>query len=287
MRKKIIAANWKMNLNWQEAHALFYEHVRSNMNVLMQNRLEVVIFPSSLYLASFSDMLLNPDKYRNPRTASVDNLQAILRGQTNIQTSVNKVLQIGVQNTHYEEGGAYTGEIALQQVKSIDGIKYVLVGHSERRQYFNETDQTVKLKVDACLKNGFTPIICVGEPLDIRNRQQEEAYVTNQIETSLFHLTDEQIQQCVIAYEPIWAIGTGNSATSQQAEQMHHTIRENIANHYSMDTAEQISILYGGSCTLENAKELFSCPNIDGGLVGGASLSRLSFMNIITICANF
>jgi len=256
MRKKIIAGNWKMNLNWQEALELFTQLNSLNLDEISNKNTDIIIFPSALFVAKLTDV------------------------------SVSNRIKFGIQNVHHAQKGAYTGEISLQQVKSIDGIKYVLVGHSERRQYFNETDQTVKQKIDACLINDFTPVICVGEPLEVRNKQQEIEYVTNQIKTSLFHLTDQQIKNCVIAYEPIWAIGTGKSASSEQAENMHETIRETIANHYSRDTAEQISILYGGSCTPDNAAELFACPNIDGGLIGGASLSRLSFMNIITICAN-
>jgi len=274
MRKKIIAANWKMNLNWQEATALFEELYT------LEGDSEIVIFPSSIYIATFSAHLKRQKQSQSITTIGKNN------SSFHDLMSNPHTIKLGVQNVHQAEKGAYTGEISLQQVKSIGGIKYVLVGHSERRQYFNETDQSVKLKVDACLKNGFTPIICVGEPIDIRNRQQEKEYVTNQIETSLFHLTDEQIQQCVIAYEPIWAIGTGNSATSQQAEDMHRTIRECIAKKYSNNTAKKISILYGGSCTPNNAHELFACPNIDGGLIGGASLDFTSFSTIIRACNN-
>jgi len=265
MRKKIVAANWKMNLDIDKAlDYLSYMDSRDIVSCKQNADFEIILFPSSIYLATF-----------------VEKIQNTIHNPIAFNNNYERTFKLGVQNAHYEKSGAYTGEISLQQIKSIGGIDYILVGHSERRQYFNETDNIVKQKVDACIENNFTPIACVGESIEIRNSGKEKEYVVEQIKQCLFHLSKEQIQKCVIAYEPIWAIGTGKSATSDQAEEMHKTIRECISNKYSKNTAEQISILYGGSCTPENAKELFSCPNIDGGLVGGASLDKMSFHSII------
>lgn len=244
MRRKIVAGNWKMNLDWEAANELF-----QTLKTIRNEQVEVIVFPSSLYLSAFA-------------------------------TEENTTLKVGAQNAYPKENGAYTGEIAFSQLKSI-GVSHVLIGHSERREYFSESNEFLKEKVDACLENGITPVFCCGESLPVREQKEEVTFVTRQIEESLFHLHADGLKKCVIAYEPIWAIGTGLTATSEQAEQMHLNIRQYIAGRYGAETAEHISILYGGSCNEKNAKELFSCPNVDGGLVGGASLKADSFTQII------
>jgi triosephosphate isomerase len=160
-------------------------------------------------------------------------------------------------------------------------IPYVIIGHSERRQYFGESGKLLATKVDKALANGITPIFCCGEPLEIREKGTHEALVKHQVEESLFHLNQEAIQKVVIAYEPVWAIGTGKTATSQQAQDMHAVIRKHIAGKYGSAIAEEISILYGGSVKADNAKELFACADVDGGLVGGASLKSREFVEIV------
>lgn len=244
MRKKIVAGNWKMNLEWNDAQTLF-DSLQNSQN----NEVEVIVFPSTPYLASLIT--------RNSHT-----------------------VKVGVQNGYPKSSGAFTGETSFTQLKSI-GISHALVGHSERRQYFSESNEFLKEKVDACLGLEIIPVFCCGEPLAIREKNEEQLFVTNQISESLFHLDAESLKKCVIAYEPIWAIGTGLTATSAQAEEMHKTIREHIAEKYGQATAGSISILYGGSCNEQNAQELFSCPNVDGGLIGGASLKADSFKQII------
>src|SRR5690606_16722067 len=178
------------------------------------------------------------------------------------------------------ESGAYTGDISVGMIKSVDA-EYVLVGHSERRQYHQENDELLGKKVLAALKGGITPIFCCGEPLEIRESDKHFAYVTQQITNSLFDLSEEDFSKIVIAYEPIWAIGTGKTATTEQAQEMHAALRNHIASKYGEKIAQNTSILYGGSCNPTNAPELFACGDVDGGLIGGASLKSRSFMDII------
>lgn len=244
MRKRIVAGNWKMNLDWSEAKAL-----ADSIKELEIDQIEVIIFPSSLYLTALA-----------------------LENDSNIK--------IGAQNAYPKPSGAYTGEQSFSQLKAI-GVTHVLIGHSERREYFAESNAFLKEKVDACLELGLTPIFCCGEALAIRENKDEKSFVTNQIKESLFHLSAEEFSKCVLAYEPIWAIGTGLTASSEQAEEMHLCIREFIADKYGNQVAESISILYGGSCNEKNAKELFACENVDGGLIGGAALKSASFSQII------
>jgi len=186
---------------------------------------------------------------------------------------------VGAQNCSEHESGAYTGEISAGMLKSID-IPYVILGHSERRQYFGETSALLAKKVDAALKHGLIPIFCCGEPLEVRESNGHESLVKKQVEESLFHLDAASLQKVVIAYEPVWAIGTGRTATSQQAQDMHAVIRKYLATKYGQGVADSISILYGGSVNAGNAKELFACPDVDGGLVGGASLKSREFTEI-------
>ena len=181
---------------------------------------------------------------------------------------------------HWEESGAYTGEVSGQMLKSI-GVEYVIIGHSERRQYFAETDETVNQKLISALNCGLKPIVCVGETLEQRENGEAKNVVTKQIELALRNITDEQVANTIIAYEPIWAIGTGKTATKEDADEMIGTIREKISNIYRQSTADRVIIQYGGSVKSSNASELFSMPNIDGGLVGGASLKPEEFSKIV------
>lgn len=189
-------------------------------------------------------------------------------------------IKIGAQNMHFEEKGAYTGEVSAQMLKSI-GVEYVIIGHSERRQYFNETDETVNKKVKTAFKHELKPIICVGETLEQREAGKAEEIITNQTEKALEGLTDEQVQNTIIAYEPIWAIGTGKTATSEDANNAIKAIRDKICQIYGQNVGKSIIIQYGGSVKSANCKELFTTSDIDGGLVGGASLDLEEFAKII------
>jgi triosephosphate isomerase len=195
----------------------------------------------------------------------------------------NSNIKVGAQNCSEHDSGAYTGEVSAAMIKSID-VPYVIVGHSERRQYFGETNKMLALKVDKALANSLTPIFCCGEPLEIREKGEHETLVKQQVEESLFHLSTDVLQKVVIAYEPVWAIGTGKTATSQQAQDMHLVIRKHLASKYGQSVADSISILYGGSVKADNAKELFACADVDGGLVGGASLKSREFVEIVKAC---
>ena len=250
MRKKIVAGNWKMNKTFDEAQALVSELVnmiRDEVN----NKAEVVLCPSFPFLGSVSKAIL---------------------GQDNIH--------LGAQNCHQKESGAYTGEVSADMLKSV-GVEYVILGHSERRQYYFEDNQMLEAKVKAALKTGLIPIFCVGESLEQREQDLTFELIETQLKEGLFHVTNEEFERVVIAYEPIWAIGTGKTATSQQAQEVHAFIREQIARHYTAEAATNTTILYGGSCNPGNARELFAQPDIDGGLIGGASLKSRDFTDII------
>ena len=244
MRNKVLAGNWKMNLNSTESVSLFAE---ISTALSYPEKTQFIVFPPSLY---FKDLL-------------------------NIQSSVS----VGAQNFHPESNGAFTGEVSVSQIKDI-GVTHVLVGHSERRTLFNESDAFLKEKVDAALKNDIHVIFCCGESLEIRENGTQENFVSSQLKASLFHLSKEEIQKCMIAYEPIWAIGTGKVANEDQISQMHSAIRNEIKSQYDEETSNEISILYGGSCKPSNAKAIFSCENVDGGLIGGASLDANSFVEL-------
>lgn len=244
MRKKIVAGNWKMNLNTTEALALFDELAQFS-----QSDVNVLIFPPAIYLLPFK------------------------------QRKAGHV-KLGIQNFYPAESGAFTGEISITQAKDC-GVEYALIGHSERRAIFGESHEFLKLKVDACIAHDLIPVFCCGEPMDIREAQKHTDYVKKQLEESLFHLSAENIVKCVVAYEPVWAIGTGLTASTEQAEEMHKEIRSWFSDKYGLEIAQEISILYGGSCNASNAKELFNCANVDGGLIGGASLKSTSFKEII------
>jgi triosephosphate isomerase len=192
----------------------------------------------------------------------------------------NKNFFVAAQDCYTKESGAYTGEVSAAMLASC-GINYVIIGHSERREYFNENNFTLSQKIDVCLKSGLKPIFCCGESLAIREGGTENEYVETQLKESLLHLEADEVKNVVIAYEPIWAIGTGKTATAEQAQEMHAHIRNVLKEKYGNEVAETISILYGGSVKAANAKEIFGQPDVDGGLVGGASLKASEFAEII------
>ena len=246
MRKKVIAGNWKMNKLPNEA----IDFIDRLTPLVKDTKNEVVV------CVPYTDLFY-----------------ALLTAQgTNIK--------IGAQNMHFEEKGAYTGEVSAQMLKSI-GVEYVIIGHSERRQYFNETDETVNKKVKTAFKHELKPIVCVGETLEQREAGKAEEIITNQTEKALEGLTDEQVQNTIIAYEPIWAIGTGKTATSEDANNAINAIRDKICQIYGQNVGNSIIIQYGGSVKSANCKELFTTSDIDGGLVGGASLDPEEFAKII------
>jgi triosephosphate isomerase (TIM) len=249
MRKQIAAANWKMNLAIDEANKLIQDVLVANIKLgADQHAVFAVPFP---YLTAI---------------------------KTATDTSAN--FYTASQNCAAEKAGAYTGETSCAMLQSI-GLKYVVIGHSERREYYNETNEVLAKKVNLALENKLKPIFCCGEALDIREANTQNEFVEKQLEASLYHLSNEQMQNFVIAYEPIWAIGTGKTASSAQAQDMHAHIRSAIAKKYGADTANTISILYGGSVKAANAVEIFSQADVDGGLVGGASLVAAEFIEII------
>jgi triosephosphate isomerase len=187
---------------------------------------------------------------------------------------------VAAQNCHQMRSGAYTGEVSAPMIRSM-GVGHVIIGHSERRQYFHEDDALLAAKVDIALENGLVPIFCCGEPLSVREEGTQDEFVASQLRNSLFHLSHDQVRKVVIAYEPIWAIGTGRTASAEQAQEMHAALRAVLAAHFGQDIADGLSILYGGSVKGSNAVEIFSMPDVDGGLVGGASLDATDFGKII------
>ena len=193
--------------------------------------------------------------------------------------SNDSYFMVGAQNVNDNEKGAYTGEVSAEMLSSMD-IEYCIVGHSERRAYYGETDAMIAKKVDQLLKHEIRPIVCCGEVLEEREAGKQFDVVKRQITDGLFHLSAEQFKELVIAYEPVWAIGTGKTATPEQAQEIHAFIRKTIADKYGKEGADEISILYGGSCKPSNAKELFANPDVDGGLIGGAALQAEDFVNI-------
>lgn len=248
MRKKIVAGNWKMNLAYNEAYKLLSELKQKTATLNFAEK-EMIVCTPAAYLSS----------------------SVLLLDQSNIQ--------VGGQNIHQAEKGAFTGETSSAMMKSL-GVSHVIVGHSERRTYFGDDDAIVKEKVDRALADGLKVIYCCGEQLDIREQGTHLAFVVNQIKESLFHLSEDAWINVTVAYEPIWAIGTGKTASPEQAEEMHASIRAAIAEQYSADMADTVSILYGGSCKPGNAKDLFAQANVDGGLIGGASLKSEDFCQI-------
>lgn len=246
MRKKIAAGNWKMNTTYNQCMDLVEKMLEANI----PSDVEVILASPFLYLADINEMVLDHQNIR-----------------------------IAAQNCHHELSGAYTGEIAAPMLESI-GIKYVIVGHSERREYNHETEEMLLKKMNHLHNLEMTPIYCCGEPLSIRKEGRHAEYVLEQLEGSLLKLDEAQVLNTIIAYEPIWAIGTGETASPQQAQEMHAVIRKALTEKYSEAVANEISILYGGSVKGNNAKEIFSQTDVDGGLVGGASLNADEFILI-------
>ncbi|SEN42393.1 triosephosphate isomerase [Mucilaginibacter gossypiicola] len=250
MRKKIVAGNWKMNLDYNEGLALFSEIINMVKDEATGTQ-EAVICSPFIHIHS---------------------LVQLSKGYSKIA--------VGAQNAHQEEKGAYTGEISAKMIKST-GAAYVILGHSERRQYFGETNALLAKKTDTALKNDLRPIFCIGETLQEREANKHFDVIKTQLVEGIFHLDAEQFAKLVIAYEPVWAIGTGVTATSAQAQEIHEFIRKEIAAKYSQEVADATTILYGGSCNPSNAAELFAQADIDGGLIGGASLKSRDFTDIV------
>ena len=245
-RKAIIAGNWKMNKTPSEAKAL----LEAVVPAVKDADCEVIA------CVPFVDLSVA------------------------LETTKGSNVKIGAENCHWAESGAFTGEISALMLKEM-GVEYVVLGHSERRQYFGETDETVNKKVKAALRNDLKPIVCVGETLEQREAGKTEEVITSQTKLALEGLTEEQVQNTIIAYEPIWAIGTGKTATAEDANNSIKDIRNEIRKNYGQNIAENVIIQYGGSVKASNAKELFSTSDIDGGLVGGASLKVEEFANIV------
>lgn len=249
MRKNIVAGNWKMNKNLQEG-VVFVEELQVALADKSSVKCEVIVSTPFIHLASVSAAIKT------------------------------KSISVAAQNCADKASGAYTGEVSAAMVAST-GAQYVILGHSERRTYYGETDAILKEKTLLALANGLSPIFCIGETKDERESNKHFDVVKSQIEKALFELSAADFGKIVLAYEPVWAIGTGLTATSEQAQEMHAFIRKVIADKYGKEVADNTSILYGGSAKASNAKELFSCPDIDGGLIGGASLNVPDFMGVI------
>lgn len=245
MRKKIVAGNWKMNTSFEEAKTLV-EKIKSN---IVSTDVEIIVNPPFVYCQPLAALLQNT------------------------------FIQLGAQNCSEHLSGAYTGEISASMLKSI-GVNYVIIGHSERRTHYHETDTIIAEKINQAIHSKLQPIFCCGEHLSEREEDKHFEVVEKQLKNGLFHLLATDLKKIIIAYEPVWAIGTGVTATSSQAQEMHAFIRKVVANFYTEKIAQNCPILYGGSCNASNAKELFSNPDIDGGLIGGASLKAADFIAI-------
>lgn len=249
MRKQIAAANWKMNCTYQEAEKLLSDVLKAGISLAPHQQV--------MFAVPFPYLIM-----------------------TNSEVAEERNYFAAAQNCYHKQPGAYTGEVSASMLESI-GIKYCVVGHSERREYFAESNQVLAEKVNRCFESGITPVFCCGEPLSIREAGTQNEYVEQQLRESLFHLDAAQASTLVIAYEPIWAIGTGKTATAAQAQEMHAHLRNVLRGQYGNEIADQVPILYGGSVKANNAAELFSSPDVDGGLVGGASLVAADFIAII------
>ena len=248
MRKKIVAGNWKMNLDYTEGISLFSEIVNMVRDEKNGDQIAVICAPY-IHLNSL------------------------------VQLSAG-IVKIGAQNCHQNESGAFTGEISAKMVKSV-GCEYVIIGHSERRQYFAETDELLASKTAIALQNNLTPLFCIGETLEERNNGLYIKVLERQLDHGVFTLSAEDFSKVILAYEPVWAIGTGLTASPEQAQEIHAFIRSKIENKYDINVANNTSILYGGSCNPKNAPELFAQKDIDGGLIGGASLKSRDFVDIV------
>ncbi len=252
MRKKIVAGNWKMNKTLPEAKKLIKELLDK---IHTENKVEVIIAPSFVNLPE------------------------------SVKLTTDSELEVAAQNMHYEDSGAYTGEVSADMLQAI-GVNKVILGHSERRAYFNETDDVLQKKAHKAYEKQMMNIFCVGEQLEDRQAGKQFEVVKNQLQNALFSLPLQAYKNIVIAYEPVWAIGTGETASPEQAQEMHQFIRKSLAKKYGRDLAENVRILYGGSVKPGNAKEIFSQPDVDGGLIGGASLDAGSFQAIIEAAKN-
>lgn len=252
MRQKIVAGNWKMNKDFEDAEALLDEIYNAQVNY--NGEVLLIVCPPALYLELASDYANDEDTDFAP-------------------------FGVGAQNVSQFVKGAYTGEISAQMLASI-GVTHCIVGHSERRKYFGETDKIIAEKINLLLSYSIQPIYCCGEVLEEREAENHFEVVAKQIKDALFNFTPEEFNNIIIAYEPVWAIGTGKTATPAQAQEMHDFIRKLILDKYGNEVANDTSILYGGSCNATNAKELFSMPDVDGGLIGGASLITEDFLKI-------
>ncbi len=252
MRKKIVAGNWKMNLDYQQGVSLFSEIVNMADDEVIGTQ-QVVVCSPSIHLHGIAQLA---------------------KGSSRVA--------IGAQNIYAEEAGAYTGEVSAVQVKSA-GAQYVILGHSERRAYFHEDDETLARKVDVALKHGLIPIFCIGETKEERESDRYFDVIREQLKKGLFHLSNDAFGKVVLAYEPVWAIGTGLTASPEQAQEVHAFIRNELAERYNQDIADDATLLYGGSCNPKNAPELFAQPDIDGGLIGGASLKSRDFIDIVKV----
>lgn len=248
MRKKIVAGNWKMNMDYQDGVSLFSEIVNMVRDEKQGDQIAIICSPF-IHLNSLSQL-------------------------------AGGVVKIGAQNCHQNESGAYTGEISAKMLASV-GCEYVIIGHSERRQYFAESDELLAQKTNLALKNNLTPIFCIGETLDERNNGSYYHVLKTQLENGLFGFSAADFEKVVLAYEPVWAIGTGLTASPEQAQDIHAFIRAEIEAKYGANIADNTTILYGGSCNAKNAPELFAQHDIDGGLIGGASLKSRDFVDII------
>lgn len=249
MRKQIAAANWKMNLTYQQGEKL--------LDDILDAKIKLASHQLTIFAVPYPYLLLT---------------------RSEVEEGTNYFP--AAQNCHHKKSGAYTGEISVEMLHSLN-IKYCVVGHSERRDYNGETNSMLADKVNLCFENFITPIFCCGEPLHIREAGSQNDFVATQLRESLFHLEPQVIKNIIIAYEPIWAIGTGKTASTEQAQEIHKYLRSVLAKQYGEAVADEIPILYGGSVKANNAKELFSCPDVDGGLVGGASLVAADFIEII------
>lgn len=249
MRKQIAAANWKMNLTYQQGEKLLDE--------ILEAKIQLEDHQQAIFAVPFPYLIMAKSEVADETGYA-----------------------IAAQNCSDKKSGAYTGEVSAEMLQSL-AIRYCVIGHSERREYFLENNKILAEKVNICLQHEIIPIFCCGEPLRIREENNQDQFVQQQLEESLFHLSAAQIKTIIIAYEPIWAIGTGKTATTEQAQEMQKHLRSVVAGKYGKEVADEIPILYGGSVKANNAAELFACPDVDGGLVGGASLVAKDFIDII------
>lgn len=250
MRSRIVAGNWKMNKNAEDASILTSEIAHMIQDEVKAD-VKAILAPPFVHLAA---------------------VHKLIKGIPN--------LYLAAQNCHHEDSGAFTGEVSVPMLRSV-GVSHVILGHSERREYFNEDSELLKRKTDKVIEYDLTPVFCCGESLSTREAGDHFEFVKNQLTESLFHLQADQFARIIIAYEPIWAIGTGKTASAQQAQEMHEEIRKHLASKYGKDIANGIAILYGGSCKPDNAREIFAGADVDGGLIGGASLKSRDFTDIL------